>query len=175
MPVRYTVSDADPVAVERAITGAPEATPAPAPVAAVAPAAPAIERPSDLAFWHPPEEENDDQPIWGGSRGATPAAPPVDGGDGEDVGGFDDQNFAVVFLDVGRREGVRPSDLQRVLRDRAGIGRRETGRIRVRDRHSLVAVRRDLLTKAIEGLSGVEIAGRTVRAEQARERGAEND
>jgi ATP-dependent RNA helicase DeaD len=175
---RYTVSDAETPApavyepAQRSVRAesTPRAEPrrAEAPVATEAPARPTMERPSDLAHWHPPEEENDDLPIWGAGQQAeaSPAA-------AEEPG--DDQDYALVFVDVGRREGVRPSDLQRVLRDRAGIGRRETGRIRVRDRHSLIAVRRDLLDRAIDGMAGAEIAGRVVRAEQAREREPEND
>jgi hypothetical protein len=122
------------------------------------------ERPSDLAHWHPPAEDNDDQPIWSTRPEGDESPEPAN-----------DEDFAVLFLDVGRREGVRPSDLQRLLRDRADIGRRETGRIRVRDRHSLVAVRRDLLPRAIETLTGAEVAGRVIRAEQARERDSDLD
>lgn len=172
---RYTVSDAD---VPAPVAAVPEKAPKPAPAEAAPPPAPQAPssppavsasrgRPSDLVNWHPPEEDNDDQPIWGGNL--HPAAPEA----AEES--LEDQDFALVFIDVGRREGVRPSDLQRALRDCAGIGRRETGRIRIRDRHSLIAVRRDLLSRAVEGLSGAEIAGRVVRAEQAREREAEND
>ncbi|MCS6900762.1 MAG: DEAD/DEAH box helicase [Myxococcales bacterium] len=112
------------------------------------------ERLSDLAHWHPPEEENDDLPIW--NRPETHEA-------------SSEHEFAVLFLDVGRREGMRPSDVQRLLRDRAGIHRRDTGRIRVRDRHTLVALRRELMAQAIDHLTGIEVGGRTIRAEQARD------
>jgi ATP-dependent RNA helicase DeaD len=122
------------------------------------PAAP--RRPGDLAHWHPPEEDNDDLPIWNRPEGDEEPAEP---------------EFAVLFLDVGRREGVRPSDVQRLLRDRAGIQRRDTGRIRVRDRHTLVALRRELMDQAIDHLTGVEIGGRTARAEQARDQDPDAD
>jgi ATP-dependent RNA helicase DeaD len=108
------------------------------------------------------------------TAGAMPLVePPPEGGFEDDDGLELDEAYAVVFVDVGRRDGARPADLQRVLRDRGGISRRETGRIRVRDKHALVSVRREVLTRAIEALTGAEIAGKTVKAEPARERSAE--
>jgi ATP-dependent RNA helicase DeaD len=183
-PIRYSVSDAEPRGGEQA---ARPTTPE------------RMERPSDLVNWHPTEEEGDDRPIFvspGGNARRRPipappavAAPPVIAAppearrsEGSEEPLFDDNNdredgegYATVYVDIGRREGARPADLQRVLRDRGGITRRETGRIRMRDRYALVSVRRELLPRAIEALSGAEIGGKLLKAEPAREREAEGD
>jgi ATP-dependent RNA helicase DeaD len=82
------------------------------------------------------------------------------------------RDYGEIFVDVGRREGVRPADLQRVLRDRGNISRRETGRIRVRDKHTFVSVRREVFDRALEALTGVDFAGRTSKAEAARSEAA---
>jgi ATP-dependent RNA helicase DeaD len=75
-----------------------------------------------------------------------------------------------LFVNVGRRDGVRAADLQNLLAERAGIERESVRRVRVRDRHSFVSVRKTDVEKAIAGLSGAVLGGRTVNAEVARER-----
>ncbi|HEU4405186.1 MAG TPA: DEAD/DEAH box helicase [Polyangiaceae bacterium] len=142
-PVRYFTSDAN---------GEPPAAAAPGDSASI------------LLTWNPPEEEGDDRPLL-----ASVASDEAEGDEGEATTeeGLD---YAELFVDVGRRDGARPSDIQKVLRDRGGISRRETGRIRVRDKHAFVLVRRELLDRALEALQGSIIAGRTVKAQLARER-----
>jgi len=78
--------------------------------------------------------------------------------------------YAEIFIDIGRRDGIRPADLQKILQDTSGLSRRETGRIRVRERHSFLAVRRDRIEEAIAALMGATIGGKQLRAEPARER-----
>jgi ATP-dependent RNA helicase DeaD len=78
-------------------------------------------------------------------------------------------------VNVGRREGARASDFQRVLTERAGIDRAHVRRIRVRDRNAFVSVRREDLAKAVASLNGAVIAGRPAMAEQARERAGEGE
>ncbi|HEU4535885.1 MAG TPA: DbpA RNA binding domain-containing protein, partial [Polyangiaceae bacterium] len=143
-PVRYFTSDAN---------GEP-------PAAASADASSSI-----LLTWTPPVEEGDDRPLLGGMSAAD------EGSEDEGEPTAEERlDYAEVFVDVGRRDGARPSDIQKVLRDRGGISRRETGHIRVRDKHAFVLVRRELLDRALEALQGSIIAGRTVKAEPARER-----
>ena len=81
-----------------------------------------------------------------------------------------DEAFARLYVNVGRRDGAKPDDIQRLLTDGAGIERADTGPIQVRDRATFVNVRREMLAKAIEALSGRVIGGRTIVAEAARER-----
>jgi ATP-dependent RNA helicase DeaD len=73
-----------------------------------------------------------------------------------------------VFLNIGRRDGLRPSDLQRMLSELAGIPESETSDIRIRDRITFVTVRRDLGERVIHALVGQTFAGRTISAEPAR-------
>jgi ATP-dependent RNA helicase DeaD len=81
-----------------------------------------------------------------------------------------DEGFAQVFLNVGRRDGVKAGDLQKLLTEKAGIDRKDTGRIRVRDRISFVGVKPESLDQAIAAFAGEVIGGRTVIAEKAKAR-----
>jgi ATP-dependent RNA helicase DeaD len=76
-----------------------------------------------------------------------------------------------IFLNVGRRDGARAPDLQKLLTDAdVSIAHDATGRIRIRDRVTFVSVRPDDLGKAITALSGRTIGGRKVVAEPAKEK-----
>jgi ATP-dependent RNA helicase DeaD len=79
-----------------------------------------------------------------------------------------DADFARLYVNVGKRDGARPGDIQKLLTDEGGIGRADTGPIQVRDRMTFVSVRRDLLDRAIAALAGRVIGGRTLVAEPAR-------
>jgi len=78
--------------------------------------------------------------------------------------------FVELFVNVGKREGLRPSDVQAMLTDR-GIAAEDTGRIRVRDRMTYVWVRKEALDRAVAALTGQVVSGRSVVAELARGRG----
>jgi ATP-dependent RNA helicase DeaD len=77
--------------------------------------------------------------------------------------------FVQLFVNVGKREGVVASDLQKLLTDK-GIGAEDAGRIRVRDRMSFITVKKDALERAVGALTGQVVGGRTVVAELARGR-----
>ena len=78
-------------------------------------------------------------------------------------------------MGVGRRDGVRAQDLLRVLIEVAGVNKDNVRRIRVRDRHAFVAVRREEATRAAGQLNGSSIAGKAgVTVELARERPPED-
>ena len=79
-------------------------------------------------------------------------------------------DFVQIFVNVGKRDGAAPTDLQRMLTENAGIDRKDTGRIRVRDRNSFVSVRIGDLDKALAAFVGQVFGGRSVIAERARER-----
>src|SRR5207245_2291456 len=98
--------------------------------------------------WEPPAEHDDDKPILTESEGGSsrrdagvdrPAPPPLPGiteslapteraplpkADERDD---EDASFAQIFVNVGRRDGVRPGDFQRVLE--AALAPADTGRI----------------------------------------------
>jgi ATP-dependent RNA helicase DeaD len=82
----------------------------------------------------------------------------------------DDANLSNIFLNVGRRDGVNPGDLQKLLAETGGIPEAETSNIRVRDRITFVTVKKELADRAIQTLAGQVIGGRTVVAEPARDK-----
>lgn len=107
---------------------------------------------SALADWEAPQEEDDDQPIFDDD---------------------DDQQEAEeleVFVNVGRKDGVRPGDFVALLAEAPGITRDDIGRIRIRDKHTFVAVRREVIDDAIKALQGRTIGDRVANAERARSR-----
>jgi ATP-dependent RNA helicase DeaD len=82
----------------------------------------------------------------------------------------DDASLSNIFLNVGRRDGVNPEDLQRLLADAGGIPQSETSNIRVRDRITFVTLKKELADRAIKTLAGQIMGGRTVVAEPARDK-----
>jgi ATP-dependent RNA helicase DeaD len=123
-----------------------------------------------FANWQPPEEENDDEPLLPprsreGAEGAAPAR--------EAEADADAKDYAELFVTVGRRDGVRAQDLLRALVEVAGLDKTTVRRIRVRDRHAFISIRKSDVESAIAKLHGTELAGRTLTVELARERGGE--
>jgi len=143
-------------------------------------------RHADYATWQPPSEAGDDEPLMGsqGTAQAGPgvavapfapqASPPVGPVEGTpDVATSDftpPADGAEIFVNVGRRDGIRASDLQKVLIEDVGLERERVQRIRVRDRHSFVTVPHDDVARVVDKLIGMTLGGRTVNAEPARER-----
>jgi ATP-dependent RNA helicase DeaD len=82
----------------------------------------------------------------------------------------DDPAFMNVFLNVGRRDGLRVEDVQRLLVEKAGLDDNDVGHIRLRDRITFVGIRKEHSERAIKALVGVVVGDRTVNAEPARER-----
>jgi ATP-dependent RNA helicase DeaD len=73
-----------------------------------------------------------------------------------------------IFVNVGRRDGAKPSDFQSLL-EKSGITG-EPDYIRVRHSHAFVGVRGELIERAVAALNGAQIAGQTASAELARRR-----
>jgi DbpA-like RNA binding protein len=73
-----------------------------------------------------------------------------------------------IFVNVGRRDGAKPSDFQSLLEQNGITG--EADYIRVRHSHAFVGVRGDLIERAVAALNGAQIAGQTASAELARRR-----
>jgi ATP-dependent RNA helicase DeaD len=89
-----------------------------------------------------------------GSRNETPVAGTVD---------------AEVFVNVGRKDGAKPSDFQSLLEEQ-GFEPDDVHYIRVRNNHTFVGVPEELLKRALNTLDGARIAGRSAEAERARAR-----
>jgi len=75
------------------------------------------------------------------------------------------------FVNVGRDDGVRTSDIQQALSS-AGVIEGDTAYVRIRQRHTFIGVRAGLLDRVVSGLSGQTIAERAVEAQPARPRQA---
>ncbi len=75
------------------------------------------------------------------------------------------------FINVGRDDGVRPSDLQQALTS-AGVSQDDTAYVRIRQRHTFIGVRPGMLDQVVAGLSGQKIAERSIEAQPARPRQA---
>ncbi|MGK3994026.1 DEAD/DEAH box helicase [Sorangium sp. So ce1024] len=169
-----------------------------APARAHAPGQP-FSRHADFTMWQPPEEEGDDEPILGEPPSPPPGSPASRGGDRERASGAapllasepaveiesegagdlpraaavrdePEGEFVEVFINLGRRDGVRAADFQRVLVERAGMPKGDIRRIRVRERNAFVSVPKAELARVVGALNGATIAGKEARAEQARER-----
>jgi ATP-dependent RNA helicase DeaD len=74
---------------------------------------------------------------------------------------------ATLYVNVGRRDELKASELGRLLRDRAGLKRREIGRIRVRDKHSLVDVPQERAKDVIDSMAGATLRNRELEIELA--------
>ncbi|MFO0666445.1 MAG: DEAD/DEAH box helicase [Polyangiaceae bacterium] len=88
----------------------------------------------------------------------------------EGSGGSAEENdgFAQIFVNVGRRDGVSPADIIAIVTSRGNIPESEVGRVRMRERVSFVGVKPEHVDDAIVALAGQSLGGRTVVAEKAR-------
>ena len=120
-------------------------------------------RPRDFASWSPPAEAGDDEPIIPNRKPGTPDEPTT-------LVFIPDSALVELFVGVGRRDGARAQDLLRALVEQAGIDKDNVKRIRVRDRHTFVAVRKEDAQGAISKLSGQPLCGKaSVLVEIARD------
>jgi hypothetical protein len=72
-----------------------------------------------------------------------------------------------IYLNVGRRDGVRPVEIERLL-DGGGVPREHVDKVRVRDRSTFVGVRAELQAAALAALDGARFGDRVVLAEPAK-------
>jgi len=135
------------------------------------------------ATWEPPIDADDDKPILpsftvSNSDEPAPIAPAREAARqgspsfpaARPAADRDDPDFAQIFINVGRRDGASPADIQKVLSDVAGLTPADTGAIRIRDRNTFVSVRKASLDRVVAALGGQMIAGRSVLAEPAKQR-----
>jgi ATP-dependent RNA helicase DeaD len=136
----------------------------------------------DIESWAPPPEPGDDEPIFRWEEKPMPTteirpssasearAPERDVHDTTPPPAPERDDLADVFVNVGRRDGAHADDFQRALVERSDLPAERVVRIRVRDRHAFVSVRRDDLERAVRALDGATIAGKIARAEPSRSR-----
>jgi ATP-dependent RNA helicase DeaD len=133
--------------------------------------------------WQPPREPDDDRPILADASShesssrlpgvtisdaveaasATAARQPAEPTHADEM----DAGLLQLFVNVGKRDGVRPTDLQKILSD-AGIAIDAASAIRIRDRMSFVRVPKEFFDGAVAALTGQVLGGRAVVAELAR-------
>ena len=82
------------------------------------------------------------------------------------AGGAED--FQELFVNVGRRDGLKGTELVALITGEGGVSAADVGHVRVRDTSSFVAVRTASAEKVIEALSRQVVNGRAVSAERAR-------
>src|SRR6185436_19199629 len=67
--------------------------------------------------------------------------------------GIEDEGV-FLYLNLGRRDGVRPGEILRLLAEECGLDKAEVGRIRIRDRHTFVGVPREKVDAIVQQLTG---------------------
>jgi ATP-dependent RNA helicase DeaD len=90
---------------------------------------------------------------------------------GADHGGGEatsDAAMTMLYLDVGRRDGVRTGEIARLMRDIGALQRSEVGRIRVRDRHTFVEVPDEKVDALLEKLRGHALRDKALSPERAK-------
>ncbi len=85
----------------------------------------------------------------------------------DDESESDKPETTTLYINVGRRDELKASELGRLLRDRTGLKRKEIGRIRVRDKHSLVDVPEDRAQDVIDSMAGAVFHDRELELELA--------
>jgi ATP-dependent RNA helicase DeaD len=135
---------------------------------------------AEFANWQPPVEDGDDEPLLPrGKDDPRPASPGAGGpaaaaperANDRAIDAVDEAAYAELFIGVGRRDGARAQDLLQALVEGAGLDKDTIRRIRVRDRHAFVAVRKEDAARAIEKLHNTPMGQKpTVSVELARER-----
>jgi ATP-dependent RNA helicase DeaD len=73
-----------------------------------------------------------------------------------------------LYVNLGRRDGVRAGDIARLLRDTCSLERTDIGRIRVRDKHAFVDVSSERVDHVLSTLPGQTVDEREVVVEVAK-------
>jgi ATP-dependent RNA helicase DeaD len=81
-----------------------------------------------------------------------------------------DDAFAQMFVNVGRRDGVKPSDLVELLTGRGGLAESDIGPVRMRDRMTFVGIRPEVFDATVAKLAGEALGGRELVVERAKVR-----
>ena len=110
--------------------------------------------------------------VGGRARDDVPRAdvPRTDDRASDDEGDEEHEGEDDVFLyvNVGRRDGVRPGEIIRLLAEECALEKGEVGRIRIRDRHTFVGVPREKADSIVDQLTGVESHEKALVVELAR-------
>ncbi len=80
----------------------------------------------------------------------------------------DEEGMTRLYVNLGRRDGLRAGDIARLLRDSCSLERAEIGRVRVRDKHAFVDVQSDRVDHVLSTLPGQVVDEREVVVEVAK-------
>lgn len=80
--------------------------------------------------------------------------------------------FVRLFISLGERDNVRPSDLVGAITGEAGIKGEQVGKIDIRDTFSVVEIASGVAEKVIRALNGSTLRGRSVRVDYDRKSGS---
>lgn len=84
--------------------------------------------------------------------------------------GDGDDDMTTLYINLGRKDGMRPGEINRLLRERAGLARHDIGRIRIRDKHTFVGVPSAQVEEVVSSLSGQNVRDRELVVEPAKSR-----
>lgn len=87
-------------------------------------------------------------------------------------GGSTEAGMARLFLNLGRKDGIRPMDVVGAIANEARIPGKSIGQIEIMDRYTFVDVPEPVVDRVIQALGRTQLRGRPVRVEIARPRGA---
>ncbi|MDD5307219.1 MAG: DEAD/DEAH box helicase [Deltaproteobacteria bacterium] len=74
-----------------------------------------------------------------------------------------------IYVDAGRKDGLRISALMTEIIERTGLPRSAVGRVRMLTRSTFIAVPDDHFAKILAALDGMELDGRKLKAEPAKD------
>jgi ATP-dependent RNA helicase DeaD len=78
------------------------------------------------------------------------------------------EDMTLLYFNVGRRDGLEPTDLADLLNSSCGLGADDIGRVRVKERHTFVGVPTERVDFVISSLQGQTIKNRQLQVERAR-------
>jgi ATP-dependent RNA helicase DeaD len=107
---------------------------------------------------------------------AVPSAGPSDSHDSatgseDQTHSLGDRPVGILYLNVGKRDGVRVGEIARIVRESADLPREDVGRIRVRDRYTFVDVPLERLDDIIVKLAGQKLNDKDLGPERAKSSG----
>ncbi len=117
-------------------------------------AAEALDDEGDDAIDEAPRRADDDRTLYLGD---------------DDLGGeHEGDDDVYIYVNLGRRDGVRPGQLIKLLATECDLDKDQVGRIRIRDRHSFVGVPRERAEEILAQLAGKESHDKELVVELAR-------
>ncbi|RLB53197.1 MAG: hypothetical protein DRJ42_12540, partial [Deltaproteobacteria bacterium] len=80
----------------------------------------------------------------------------------------DEEGMTRLYVNLGRRDGLRAGDIAKLLRESCELERADIGRIRVRDKHAFVDVLEERVDHVLSTLPGQKVDDREVVVEVAK-------